>query len=125
MLSFKAQSQFQITSKSPRRTTMICRAADKDKESSENRYKTEFKNLVKNIQTRRMDQIKEIKKSQDKIVKDFQEFHIASLKLFKEDIGEKISKLEDKLNSNDGGDGDDNTGGEGGATVVSAEIIDD
>jgi len=95
MISIRSMSVYK-----PRNERMVVKCTKDD--SPKNRFRNEFKNFIKKIQTRKMEQLQELQSSEKSIYEDFQEFHIASLKMFSEDIQEKINDLEKKKNKSVG-----------------------
>lgn len=85
----------------PRNASSMVVKCSKD-DSQKNRFRNEFKNFVKKIQTRKMEQLQELQSSEKDIYEDFKDFHIASLKMFSEDIQDKIKELEKKKNKSVG-----------------------
>ena len=74
------------------RALCVVRAAADDENIAQ--YKKELKNLIKNIQTRKMEQMQEIKTVQQNLLGDFKDFHVATLKIYQNELQKKIDKIE-------------------------------
>ena len=99
-----------------KRVGVVTTASKRSNDSSadfRNKYRDELKNLVKKLQNRKIDQVQEIQATQSKIYDDFKDFHVATLKIFQEEIQDRIDNV-DKKNKNKDND----------ITTTTVEVID-
>ena len=78
----------------------VVAASKQDGNDFSGKYRDEIKNLVKKLQNRRIDQVQEIQATQTKIFDDFKDFHVATLKIFQDEIQDRIDKIENKIDKN-------------------------
>lgn len=87
-----------------KRVGVVTTASKRSNDSSadfRNKYRDEIKNLVKKLQNRKIDQVQEIQATQSKIYDDFKDFHVATLKIFQEEIQDRIDNVDKKNKDND------------------------